>query len=204
MYYIAANPEESSLDVENRYVEVLQSLRQAVQIPIAMKLSSQFSAPIPFARRLTDAGANGLAIFNRFYQPDIDLDTFNTVPTLEMSSSTEALLRIRWAALLYGRIEPLSLAVTGGFHTRDDLLKALLAGADVVHLCSELLQRGPTRITDLLQEMRQWLEEHEYESVAQLKGSVSYQHAVNPGAYERANYLQVLESYGQPIDIEIL
>jgi dihydroorotate dehydrogenase (fumarate) len=169
-------------------------------LPIIMKLSSQFSSPIHFAKRLEAAGADGIALFNRFYQPDIDLETLDVLPKLELSSPSEALLRIRWTALLYGRTK-LSLAVTGGFHQTPDVIKALLAGADVVHLCSVLLKQGVGRLTEILTELEQWLAEHEYESVSQLKGSVSQQHAIDPSAYERANYVQVLDSYSSPAGV---
>ena len=200
IYHLAANADESSETVENRYLAILQKLKAHVSVPITMKLSSQFSSPIHFAKRLEAAGADGIALFNRFYQPDIDLETLEVVPKLELSSSAEALLRIRWTALLYGRTK-LSLAVTGGFHQTPDVLKALLAGADVVHFCSVLLEQGAGRLSELLTEMEQWLVEHEYESVSQLKGSVSQQHAIDPSAYERANYVQVLDSYSSPAGV---
>lgn len=197
MYYLAANLEEDSVAVENRYIEVLESLKQHVNIPITMKLSPQFSSPIHFIKRLEAAGANGVSIFNRFYQPNINLETLDVEPTLELSTSQEALLRIRWAALLYGRVN-LSLAVTGGFHKTDDVIKALLAGADIVHLCSVLLKEGAGKLTQIRDELNQWLDEHDYDSVQQFKGSVSQQHAIDPSAYERANYIQVLDSYSSP------
>ena len=200
IYHLAANAEESSDAVENRYLDILQELKGHVSLPIIMKLSSQFSSPIHFARRLEAAGADGIALFNRFYQPDIDLETLEVLPKLELSSSSEALLRIRWTALLYGRTK-LSLAVTGGFHETPDVLKALLAGADVVHLCSVLLKQGVGHLTQILAELEQWLIEHEYESISQLKGSVSQQHAIDPSAYERANYVQVLDSYSSPAGV---
>lgn len=200
IYHLAANAEESGETVENRYLDILRELKGQVSVPIVMKLSSQFSSPIHFAKRLEAAGADGIALFNRFYQPDIDLETLEVVPKLELSSSAEALLRIRWTALLYGRTK-LSLAVTGGFHQTPDMLKALLAGADVVHLCSVLLKHGTGRLTEILTEMEQWLGEHEYESIDQLKGSVSQQHAIDPSAYERANYVQVLDSYSSPAGV---
>lgn len=200
IYHLAANVEESSDAVENRYLHILQELKSHVSLPIIMKLSSQFSSPIHFARRLEAAGADGIALFNRFYQPDIDLETLEVLPKLELSSSSEALLRIRWTALLYGRTK-LSLAVTGGFHETSDVLKALLAGADVVHLCSVLLKQGVGHLTQILAELEQWLIEHEYESISQLKGSVSQQHAIDPSAYERANYVEVLDSYSCPAGV---
>jgi dihydroorotate dehydrogenase (fumarate) len=155
IYHVAANAEESSDAVENRYLDILRELKDNVSLPITMKLSSQFSSPIHFAKRLEAAGANGIALFNRFYQPDIDLETLEVLPKLELSSSSEALLRIRWTALLYGRTK-LSLAVTGGFHETPDVIKALLAGADVVHLCSVLLKQGVGRLTEILTELEQW------------------------------------------------
>ena len=194
IYHLAANGDESSETVENRYLDILRELKSHVQIPIAMKISSQFSSPIHFAKRLEAAGANGLIIFNRFYQPDIDLETLEVLPKLELSTSSEALLRIRWTALLFGRTN-LSLAVTGGFHQTSDILKALLTGADVVQLCSVLLKEGVGRLTEILTELETWLNVHEYDSIEQLKGSVSQQNAIDPSAYERANYLQVLDNY---------
>ena len=200
IYHVAANADESGDQVENRYLDILRELKVHVSLPITMKLSSQFSSPIHFARRLEAGGAAGIALFNRFYQPDIDLETLEVRPKLELSTPSEASLRIRWIALLYGRTK-LSLAVTGGFHETPDVLRALLAGADVVHLCSILLKQGVGRLTEILTEMEQWLVEHEYDSISQLKGSVSQQHAIDPSAYERANYVQVLDSYSSPAGV---
>jgi dihydroorotate dehydrogenase (fumarate) len=197
VYYIAANLAESSTDVEQRYIEILRQLRRQVSLPITMKLSSQFSSPLHFAQCLELAGASGVALFNRFYLPDIDLETLDVTPTLSLSSSREALLRVRWAALLHGRVK-LSLAVTGGFHNAEDMLKALLAGADVTHLCSSLLEHGPQHLARVLEDMNHWLDDHEYASVRQLKGSLSQQHAIDPAAYERVNYLSVLDNYTPP------
>jgi dihydroorotate dehydrogenase (fumarate) len=197
IYHLAANLDDDATSVENRYIQVLQSVKEHITIPVTMKLSPQFSSPVNFIKRLEQAGANGVSIFNRFYQPDIDLDTLDVIPKLELSNATEALLRIRWTALLHGRVN-LSLAVTGGFHQTSDVIKALMAGADVVHLCSVLLKEGSGKLTTMRAELEQWLEEHEYESVEQLKGSVSQQHAIDPSAYERANYIQVLDSYSSP------
>lgn len=194
IYHLAANAQEDSATVENRYLDILRELKSQVSIPLTLKLSPQFSSPVHFAQRLQEAGADGIAIFNRFYQPDIDLETLQVVPKLELSTAQEALLRVRWTALLYGRVK-LSLAVTGGFHETPDVIKALLAGADVVHLCSALLEKGIERLSEMRSELVAWLQEHEYQSVRQLKGSVSQQHAIDPSLYERANYLQVLDSY---------
>ncbi|MGD8998801.1 MAG: dihydroorotate dehydrogenase-like protein [Granulosicoccaceae bacterium] len=194
VYYVAANPQESAQQVEDRYVDILEALRTQIDIPVCMKLSSQFSALIPFVKRLEAAGAAGVSLFNRFYLPDIDLETLHVMPKVDLSSSMEMLLRIRWVAILYGRVG-LSLAITGGVHTHEDVLKGLLSGADITCMCSALLEHGPAHIGQVLQDMRHWLEEREYESVRQLKGSISQQHAINPAAYERVNYLDVLDSY---------
>jgi len=194
VYYVAADPETSGEAVEMRYLQLLSVLQQHVALPITMKLSSQFSSVANMVLKLQQAGVNGVSLFNRFYQPDIDLETLRIKPALELSTPVESLLRIRWVALLRGRVD-LSLAVTGGFHTADNIVKALLAGADITHLCSVLLQQGPERIATLKQEVHDWLEEHEYESVQQMKGSVSRSCAINPAALEHSNYLDVIKSY---------
>ena len=195
VYYIAADPGISGEDVEQRYLQLLGDLQQHVSIPITMKLSSQFSSVANMVLKLQQAGAHGVSLFNRFYQPDIDLETLRIKPQLELSTPSESLLRIRWIALLRGRVD-LSMAATGGFHDRDSIIKALLAGADVTHLCSVLLQRGPAYLATLRQEVYDWLEENEYDSVSQLKGSVSRACAINPAALEHSNYLDVIKSYG--------
>ena len=194
VYYVAADPETSGEAVEMRYLQLLGDLQQHVTLPITMKLSSQFSSVANMVLKLQQAGVNGVSLFNRFYQPDIDLETLRIKPALELSTPVESLLRIRWVALLRGRVD-LSLAVTGGFHTADNIIKALLAGADITHLCSVLLKQGPERIASLKQEILDWMEEHEYESVQQLKGSVSRSCAINPAALEHSNYLDVIKSY---------
>lgn len=194
VYYVASNFQESAAEVEGRYIELLYELKQHVMIPITMKLSSQFSSPGNFIRNLEAAGAHGVALFNRFYQPDIDLLTREVVPTLSLSSPYEALLRIHWVAALYGQVG-LSLAVTGGIHSASDALKALMAGADVTHLCSVLLKAGPDALRTLRDDMLRWMEQNEYSSVQQLKGSVSRKHAIDPSAYDRANYMKVMDSH---------
>lgn len=196
VYYIAADATEPSAAVEGRYVQLLRELKSHVSLPITMKLSPQFSSVTHMVKLLEEAGANGVSLFNRFYQPDIDLETREVIPTLQYSTSQEALLRIRWAAILYGQVE-LSLAVTGGIHTADDVLKALMAGADVTHLCSTLLVHGPQRLTEIRQAVDEWLDEHEYESVQQLKGSVSRRYAADPVAFERANYVNILDIHAR-------
>ena len=194
VYYLAADAMQTSEEVEQRYLNLLNELKQQVTIPITLKLGSQISSLPNFILNLEDAGARGVSLFNRFYQPDIDLESLKIKPQLHYSSSAESLLRIRWAAMLYGRVG-LSLAVTGGFHNAEDVIKALLAGADIVHLCSVLLQHGPEYLATVKQEMNAWLDEHEYESVAQMRGSLSHKNAYDPAALERANYLQVINSH---------
>lgn len=194
IYYVAADPRQSGEEVENHYLRLLTDLRARISIPVTMKLSSQFSSVANMVTRLQQAGANGVVLFNRFYQPDIDLETLSIRPHIELSSPVEALLRIRWIALLRGRVD-LSLAATGGFHNLDAILKALLAGADAVYLCSILLEKGPAFYAELLQQLERWLEEREYESVAQMQGSVCQACALEPAAFEHSNYYDVIKSY---------
>jgi len=196
VYYIAADPGASGEEVENRYLQLLADLREHISIPVTMKLSSQFSSVANMVVKLQQAGARGVSLFNRFYQPDIDLESLEIKPHIELSSSMESLLRIRWIALLRGRVD-LSIAATGGFHQTHDIIKALLVGADVTHLCSVLLQNGPQHISLLKQQLDSWLHEHEYESVTQMKGSVSQSCAINPAALEHCNYMHVIRSYGR-------
>jgi len=194
VYYIAGDPNTNGEEVENRYLQLLTDLRQHISIPVTMKLSSQFSSIANMVLKLQQAGAQGVSLFNRFYQPDIDLETLQIKPHLDLSSSMESLLRIRWIALIRGRVN-LSIAATGGFHRTEDIIKALLVGADITHLCSVLLQNGPEHIAVLKQELQYWLEQHEYDSVSQMKGSVSKSCAINPAALEHSNYMHIIKSY---------
>ncbi len=194
VYYVAADPEQTGDQVENRYIQLLSRLREQITIPVSMKLSSQFSSIANMVTKLQDSGANGVVLFNRFYQPDIDLETLRVKPYLELSNSVESLLRIRWIALLRNRVE-LSLAATGGFHNIESIIKVLLAGANAVYLCSVLLNKGPEYCSELLQQLEKWLEEKEYNSVQQMQGSVSQSCAIEPAAYEHSNYVNVLKSY---------
>lgn len=197
VYYIAADRDEDSAEVEERYLSTLRALRERINLPIAMKLSPQFSSLTNFAQRLELAGAQGLVLFNRFYQPDIDLETLEVVPHLELSSSAEALMRIRWIGILHGRVG-CSLAITGGVHTAVDVVKSLLAGADVTHMASALLAHGPDYLAQVLGDLEAWMIEREYSSVTQLKGSISQQNAIDPAAFARTNYMNVLDSYQPP------
>ena len=194
VYYVATDPEQTSEQVENRYVELLNRLNKQITIPVSMKISSQFSSVANMVTKLQVSGAAGVVLFNRFYQPDIDLETLTVTPKIELSAPIESLLRIRWIALLRSRVE-LSLAATGGFHTVESIIKALLAGADTVQLCSVLLKNGPDYCAELLQQLESWLEEKEYESVKQMQGSVSQSCAIDPAAYEHSNYVNIIKSY---------
>jgi dihydroorotate dehydrogenase (fumarate) len=198
VYYIPTNEDLRASEVENMYLEILREVKRSVSLPVAIKLSPYFSSTANMAKRLVDEGANGLVLFNRFYQPDIDLETLKVEPRLVLSNSSELRLPLRWVAILYGRIMA-DLAITTGIHTSQDVLKALMAGAKVTMMASELLQNGIRRINVILDELRQWMDEHEYESVAQMIGSISQQHCAEPAAFERANYMKMLASY-RPIN----
>ena len=198
VYYIPANQDLDGSDIENIYLNILREVKRSVSIPVAIKLSPFFSSTANMAKRLVAEGANGLVLFNRFYQPDIDLETLEVVPRLVLSNSSELRLPLRWVAILYGRVLA-DLAITTGIHTSEDVLKALMAGAKVTMMASELLQNGIRRISVILDELRSWMEEHDYESVAQMIGSMSQQHCAEPAAFERANYMKTLASY-QPIN----
>jgi len=194
VYHVAADAGYSGEAVEARYVSLLSGLRGVVNLPITMKLSPFFSSLPHFIRQLEQAGARGVSLFNRFYQPDIDLEKLKMVDSLHLSTPDEALLRIRWIAILHGR-SSLDLAASGGVHGFAEAMKLLLAGADVVHLASCLLQHGPERLTQILADMEGWMSEREYASVAQLKGSMSQKNLPDPSAIERASYIRVLDSY---------
>lgn len=194
VYHVPASIEETGQQVEQRYLDLLKELKQQIKIPIAMKLSSQFSSPGNMIKQLDEAGADGVVLFNRFYQPDINLETLFVGHTLNFSRSEDSLMAMRWIAILFSKVK-CSLAATGGIHNSEDALKMLLAGADVCHMTAALLEHGPQFIETVLQGMREWMEFNEYESVAQLRGSVSQKHSINPVAYERANYMSLLQNY---------
>jgi dihydroorotate dehydrogenase (fumarate) len=194
VYYIPTDLEMTGAEVEEMYLNVLRDVKKAVSIPVAVKLSPYFSATANMVYCLAEAGADALVLFNRFYQPDFDLENLEVVPHLALSSSYELRLPLRWVAILYGRI-PVDFAVTSGMHNLDDVLKGLMAGAKVTMMASELLQNGVQRISQILEGMVQWMEEYEYESVAQMQGSMSQQSVAEPAAFERANYMKVLSSW---------
>lgn len=194
VYYIPTNPNMPGAEVEQIYLDVLHDVKSSVSIPIAMKLSPYFSATANMALRLSEGGTDALVLFNRFYQPDFDLDNLEIVPHLVLSSSFEMRLPLRWVAILFGRVTS-DLAITSGVHDYEDVLKAMMAGARVAMMASELLENGVQRIGEILDDMVRWMEEHEYESVAQMQGSMSQQNVAEPAAFERANYMKVLGSY---------
>ena len=194
VYYIPTELNLPGADVEERYLEVLRAVKGTVKIPVAMKLNPFFSSMANMAHRLDAAGADGLVLFNRFYQPDIDLETLEVSPNVILSTPHALRLPLRWVAILHGRVKA-SIAATSGIHTSEDVLKMLMAGADVTMMCSALLKHGPQRIKEVLAELTQWMQEHEYESVRQMKGSMSQKSVADPTAFERANYMKALNSY---------
>jgi dihydroorotate dehydrogenase (fumarate) len=194
VYYIPTDPRLVSRDVEERYIEVLRAVKQTVKIPVAMKLSPHFSSMANMAQRLDNAGANGLVLFNRFYQPDIDLETLEVKPNVILSSPQALRLPLRWIAILYGRLKA-SLAATSGVHRAEDVVKLIMAGADVTMMCSALLKNGPQHVQQVLSSLDQWMLEREYISVKQMKGSMSQKAVADPAAFERANYMKALNTY---------
>ena len=194
VYYIPTDPNLTGNEVEQIYLDVLKDVKTAVNLPIAMKLNPYFSSMANTARNLADAGASSLVLFNRFYQPDFDLDNLEVVPNLKLSTSTELRLPLRWIAILYGQVNT-DLALTTGVHTVTDALKGVAAGAAVTMVASELLRNGINRLQVLRMGVEEWLIENEYESLAQLQGSLSQINCAEPAAFERANYMRVLSSY---------
>ena len=194
VYYIPTDPKLSGAAVEQRYLDVLKAVKSTVTIPVAMKLSPFFSSMAHMAAQLDAAGADGLVMFNRFYQPDLDIEQLEVVPNVTLSTSQAIRLPLRWVAVLYGRVKA-SLAATSGVHSAQDVVKLLMAGADVTQLCSSLLLHGPGRIAEILQELDRWLLEHEYTSVKQMRGSMSQKSVADPSAFERANYMKALNRF---------
>jgi len=193
-YHVATNMMESGADVEARLLETVRAVKTHIAIPVAVKLSPFYSSMSHLALELEAAGAGGLVLFNRFYQPDIDPDMLETVPRLQLSTPDELLLRLRWLAILSGRTR-LSLAATGGVHSGLDALKAVMAGAHAVQMTSALLQHGPVRLTTALRELRHWLMEHDYKSLRQAQGSMTLEKSPNPEAFERGNYMRILQAW---------
>ena len=194
VYFIPTDPRLSSEDVERLYLTILEAVKSQVRIPVAMKLSPFFSAMASMARRLDEAGADALVLFNRFYQPDIDLDALEVVPNVVLSTPHAMRLPLRWVAVLYGQLKA-SLAGASGIASAEDVVKMIMVGADVVQICSALLRKGPRELSVILKAMQAWMEEKEYESIEQMKGSMSQRSCREPAAFERANYIKTLRSY---------
>jgi len=194
LYYLPTDPNLSGAELEEAYLRLVRDVRARVKIPLAVKLSPFFTAIPQIAKRLAEAGVNGLALFNRFYQPDFDLDKLEVTPLHRLSSSEDIRLPLRWIAILYGRVK-VDLALTSGIHTGRDLVKAVLAGANVGMTTSALIENGVAQARSILKEAEAWMVEHEYDSVRQMRGSMSQKSVADPAAFERAHYMKSLQSY---------
>lgn len=194
VYDVATNPDLDSSQLEKQYINLIAEIRKNIKIPLAIKLSPFFTSLPNFVKKLVENGADGLVLFNRFYQPDFDLEELEVVPNLVLSTSKDLRLPLRWIAILYGRIRT-DFALTSGVHTSDDVLKALMAGASVTMIASEFLMNGIERARDIINGLTNWMEKNQYDSVDQMKGSMSQQAVADPAAFERANYVKVLNSY---------
>jgi dihydroorotate dehydrogenase (fumarate) len=194
LYPLALDPEVSGVALEESSLQAIREVRRSVRIPVAVKLSPFYSSLSNFAQRLDVAGVNGLVMFNRFYQPDIDVENLQVRETLQLSSAAELPLRLRWVAALCGKVKA-SLAVTGGVHNAGDVLKSVMAGADAVQLVSALLRHGPARLKGLRAELEQWMAQHEWNSLRQMKGNMSLARCPDPSVYERANYMLILQGW---------
>jgi dihydroorotate dehydrogenase (fumarate) len=198
VFSLGSNPNESGAQMELRTVEVVQAVRKAIRIPVAVKLSPYYTSLAHFASKLDEAGADGLVLFNRFYQPDIDVEELEVRRQVHLSSSAELPLRLVWLAILSPKLKA-SLAVTGGVHTVNDAVQSIMAGAHAIQLVSALLKRGPQYLATLRQELAQWLEEHEYHSLRQMQGSMNLEACPDPQVYSRANYMLVLQSWREKV-----
>lgn len=194
VYHIPTDSFVSSGAVRQMYLDLVREVKSTVKIPVAVKMMHFFSSIPYMAAQLDQAGADALVMFNRFYQPDFDLDNLEVVTNLTLSSSYELRLRLRWVAILFGQIKA-DMALTGGVHTAEDVVKSMMAGAKVAQMASVLLQNGVSALGDILADLGRWLETHEYDSIRQMQGSMSQRHVANPAAFERANYMKVLQSF---------
>jgi dihydroorotate dehydrogenase (fumarate) len=198
MYYLSTDPALVGQDLEKSYIELVRDVRNQLHIPLAVKLSPYFTSLPNLAHRLVQSGANGLVLFNRFMQPDLDIETLEVVPEVNLSTSAEIRLPLRWVAILYGRVQA-DLALTSGVHSGVDMVKALMAGANVTMTASELIAKGISRASGMVTELQQWMEEYEYSSVQQMCGSMSQKNVAEPAAFERANYMKALSSFDNRI-----
>lgn len=194
MYFIATDENMTSNDIEDMQVELVAEVKSAINIPLAVKISPFVTSVPNFVKRLVDAGADGLVLFNRFYQPDFDLDELEIVHSLDLSTSADLRLPLRWISILHGKVDA-DLALTSGIHTHKDVLKAMMAGAKVAMTASNLLHNGEQAIGPLLSDLEAWMKEREYESIQQMQGSMSQKSVKEPAAFERANYMKVLGSF---------
>jgi dihydroorotate dehydrogenase (fumarate) len=194
IYSLVTDPSRTASQVEKDYCDLVRKMREALTIPIAVKISHFFSAVANFASHLDTSGANALVLFNRFYQPDLDIEQLEVVPSLTLSRPSELLLRLHWVAIIHGHIGA-DMAITGGVHSAQDVLKSMMAGARVAMMTSALLENGVEYLDTVRAGMIRWMEEHEYESINQMCGSMSQRNVPDPAAYERANYMRVLSSY---------
>lgn len=194
VYALPTDPAESAAEIESRTVEVVQEVERSISIPLAVKLSPYYTSPAHFGKCLEAAGADGLVLFNRFYQADLDVEELEVARSLRLSTSSDLLLRLRWLAILSGEID-VSFAVTGGVHTPVDAVKAIMTGADAVQMVSVLLQNGPEYLSSIRRGVATWLIEHDYDSLAQARGSMNHQRCPDPAGYERANYMDILQSW---------
>lgn len=194
IYYLATDLHADSTEIEDNYVDVLRTVKSQLSIPVALKLAPYFTSFASMARRCDEAGANALVLFNRFYQPDLDIEALEVKPQIELSTSAYSRLPLRWIAILYGKLS-CNLAATSGVHNEKDAIKLLMAGADVTMMCAALLQHGPDYARTVITGLGAWLEEHEYSSVRELRGSMSQKAVADPAAYERANYMKTLQSF---------
>ncbi len=198
IYHLAADPDRTAAEVEDRYLRLVEKVRSEISVPLAVKVGPFFSSPGNMARRLASAGADGLVLFNRFYQPDIDLETFDVAPDLELSTPADMRLVLRWIAILRGRVDA-HLAATTGVHDGAGAVKMVLVGADVVMMASALLRHGPGHVATVLADLSRWFDERSYESVSQARGSVSQASVPDPSAFERANYVKTISSYNPDV-----
>jgi dihydroorotate dehydrogenase (fumarate) len=194
VYHIPADTRVTGAEVEQRYIDVLKAVKSTVKIPVAIKLGPFFSSMANMAKRLDEAGADGLVLFNRFYQPDVDIEALEVVPNVQLSTSKSLRLPLRWIGILFGRINA-SIAATSGVHTAADVVKLIMAGADVTMLCSSILLNGPKHLATVLNDLEHWMQEHEYVSVMQMRGSMSQKGVADPSIFERANYMKALNRY---------
>lgn len=199
IYFVAADPDMSGSDVEKRYLDLVAAVKQSLSIPLAVKVGSQFSSPGNMAKKLAEAGADGLVLFNRFLQPDIDVDKLEVQPRVELSTPYELLVPLRWIAILRGRVDA-SIALTSGIHSGEGLAKSLAVGADVGMVASTIYQKGFDQVSTIVESLANWMEHNQYESVSKFKGTLSQAKCPDPAAFERGNYMKALTAYtGQPV-----